>query len=268
MKKIMTLAAIFAAVAMTFSACNKEEKPSGNNGGNNTENNGGENNGGENNGGENNGGGEYASPITIDGSFADWDALDASKVAVATCDPETVNFGLKVLKAYADEVFLNIYVELDPDIVVCRCSDVPCEHAEEPGNPLDIFFSTSKEQGGYNAFSDLCVEYFVQGTLFEAGEFTSWTGGMYMWTGEVHGDGWNWAEALSDVMATGAGSGDKYEIAIMMDVLGGVMDLGDKFYLGAVIEQGWDIAGVLPNAAVTDENTSGKGEMLEVTINK
>ena len=36
MKKIMTLAAMFAAVAMTFSACNKEQKPD----------NGGENNGG------------------------------------------------------------------------------------------------------------------------------------------------------------------------------------------------------------------------------
>ena len=64
MKKFMTLAAIFAAVMMSFTACEDTttptpdqgtEQPDENNGG---ENNGGENNGGENNGGENNGGEE------------------------------------------------------------------------------------------------------------------------------------------------------------------------------------------------------------------
>ena len=275
MKKIMTLAAIFAAVMMGFSACQPEDQPSTpgteETPGTNEETPGEETPGtNEETPGTNEetpGEDEYVSPITIDGNFEDWDAIDPAKLAVATNNSET-NGALKVLKVYADESILNVYVELDPDFVTCRCSEAPCEHFEEPGNPLDLFFSTSKDAGGYNAFSDMCVEYFVQGTLFENGEFTSWDGGMYMWIGEVHAEGWSWEEVLPSIGAQGAGSGDKYELAIMMEMIGGVMDLTGDLYLGAVLEQGWDIAGCLPNAPVTDTDNTGKAEMLKVIINK
>ena len=109
MKKIMTLAAMFAAVAMTFSACNKEQKPDngGNEGGNNTEQtcpDCGENpcvcep--------------EYEAPITIDGDFSDWDSVNA---AVAYCDPEAKYTALSTFKCYADDVYVFVYFEFVED---------------------------------------------------------------------------------------------------------------------------------------------------------
>lgn len=257
MKKIMTLAAIFAAVMMGITSCNPddtkpEQKPDTEQGG---ENNGGENNGGENNGGEE---AEYESPITIDGTFDDWAAIDASKLAVATNYSETKG-GLKVMKVYADEVFINVYVEFDFDFVADRGNSA---------NPFSLYLCTDKERGGYNMWSDLCIEYMIQGTIFQDDAFVSWDGGMYMWTGEVHGEGWNWGEALSSVAGQGAGADNKYELCIMVETLAGVMEFGDKFWMGADVQQNWDSAGILPNAAVTDENPTGDAEMLEVTFVK
>ena len=55
---------------------------------------------------------EYVAPITIDGDFADWAKLDASKVAVTTCNPDSKLLALKTVKAYADEQFIFLYVEV------------------------------------------------------------------------------------------------------------------------------------------------------------
>ncbi len=254
MKKIMTLAAMFAAVMMGVSSCNPDDtkpqdKPD-------TEQ-GGENNGDENNGEE---GDEYVCPITIDGDFADWDAL--TNAVTATCDAENITkAGLKSLKAYADQYFLNVYVEIDHDII----SDT----TPEIGNVLMLAFSSSTDKGGYNAWSDLCVEYMAYADIYTttAGEYASWNGALYLWTGELHAEGWSWDTAVEDLMANGAGSGDKYEISIMMDVLGQVMDLDGKILLGAIMQQTWNAAGVLPNAAPTEENANGTAPMLEVPIN-
>ena len=249
MKKIMTLAAMFAAVMVGFSACTPEDQPTDKPGTEQTP-------GGEETPGEEEQ--EYVSPVTIDGEFADWDALDASKVAVATNNSET-HGGLKVMKVYADEVFINVYVEFDWEFVADRGNSA---------NPFSLYLCTDKERGGYNMWTDLCIEYMIQGTIFQDDAFVSWDGGMYMWTGEPHGEGWNWGEALSSVGGQGAGAGEKYELCIMVETLAGVMEFGDKFWIGADVQQNWDSAGVLPNAPVTDEDTSGKGEMLEVTFVK
>lgn len=246
MKKIMTLAAIFAAVAMTFSACNKEQKPD--NGGNNT----------ENNGGEENQEPEYVNPIAIDGNFEDWDAL--TNAVSATCAADHSKPALKTLKAYADEYFLNVYVEWDEE-------NVPT-YAEDGGNPLMLCFCGNPDNGGYDAFSDLCVEYMCFTQPVDAtGAFKNWTDAVYAWVGDLHAAGWAWDVALEDLQATGMGSGNKYEIAIMMDVLKSIMDLDGKILLGAMQQVAWNSQGVLPNAEVSEENPTGTAPMLEVPIN-
>lgn len=263
MKKIMNLAAIFAAVAMTIAACSKDETPAGNQGGNNTENGGGNT--------ENTCPDcgqdpcvcepEYEAPVTIDGNFADWDAL--TDATVATCIPDHVQSGLNVLKAYADEYYLYVMVEFDFDVITDR--------AEDNGNPLMLCFSTTHEStfGGYDAWSDCCIEYMTAPHIFTGvdGTYKPYNGdGLYMWTGEAGQPGWSWESVLENTEAEGAGSDNKYELAIMMDVLTTYMEFDGKILLGAMIQQGWGKQGVLPHAEVTEENTAGAAPMMEVPI--
>ena len=255
MKKIMTLAAMFAAVMMGVSSCNPDDtkpqdKPD-------TEQ-GGENNGDENNGEE---GGEYVAPITIDGNFDDWAAL--ADATVAECIPDHVQSGLNVLRAYADEFYLYVQVEFDFDVIADR--------AEDNGNPLMLCFSTTHEStfGGYDAWSDCCIEFMTAPHIFTGtdGVYKSYTGdALYMWTGEVGAAGWSWESVLEDHMSVGAGSDNKYEIAMLMDVLGSYMEFDGKILLGAMIQQGWGKQGVLPHAEVTEENPAGTSPMMEVPI--
>ena len=264
MKKIMTLAAIFAAVMMGVTSCNPddtkpEQKPdveTPDNGGEETPDNGGEET--PDNGGEQTPEDEYVSPITIDGDFADWDNLEG--VVVCKSDPDATKQGLLEMRVYADEVFMNVLLEFNPDIVT--------ERTAATENPVSLWLSTSKDAGGYNMWSDLCIEYMLQGWCFNGDSYDTWTAGMYMWAGEVHAEGWTWESVLEDVAAESAGAGDKIEIRMMMDLLAGVMEFGDVFYIGADVQQAWDAVGQLPNAAITEENMSGAAEMLEVKIVK
>ena len=93
MKKFMTIAAMFAAVMVSFSSCKKDDKPQGGN----TEvtcpdcgeamddctc-------------------GEFESAIKIDGDFADWAAVTP---VTATCNPDAKWTALTTLKVYTDEM--------------------------------------------------------------------------------------------------------------------------------------------------------------------
>ena len=263
MKKIMTLAAIFAAVMMGFSACQPEDQPStpgtedtpGTNEetpGTNEETPGtNEETPGTNE--ETPGEEEYTSPIVLDGEFADWDNLEG--VVVCKSNPESTKQGLKEMRVYADEVFLNVMLEFDFEVVEERTADTQ--------NPVSLYLSTSKDAGGYNTWDDLCIEYMLQGWCFNGDAYDTWTSGMYMWAGEVHGEGWNWESVLEDVAAESAGAGAKIEIRIMMDLLAGVMEFGDVFYIGSEVQQAWDAVGLLPNAAAGEATA-----MLEVAIVK
>ena len=97
MKKFMTFAAMFAAVAMSFSACTKDN-------------------------GDDNGKTpetevcpdcgealedctceeEFVSAITVDGKFDDWAAITP---LTATCDPDAKYTALETLKVYTDEMY-------------------------------------------------------------------------------------------------------------------------------------------------------------------
>lgn len=252
MKKIMTLAAMFAAVAVSFSACTKDNGNQGTGNGNGNENTEP----------------EYEAPITVDGDFADWQTL-GDKAEIAVCPEDALKLGLKEFRAYADEVMLYVYVKFDLDVVTNR--DVPePEPGVESGNPLALFFSTSTEKGGYaNTWSDSCVEYHCASFIFNGTEqYENWDDALYMWTGELHGAGWSWDSALESLASTGAGTGDQYEIAIMMDVLTSVMELDGQILLGAMIQQGWNNAGALPCASPDpDNNPNGMAPMMVVPIN-
>lgn len=255
MKKFMTFAAIIAATMVSFSACEKTPATGGNDdqacadcGKNPCE------------------CVEYVSPITVDGQFDDWTAL-GSKAVVAVRPENAPKEGLKEMRAYADAEYLNVYVEFDFDVVTDR--EAPSD--EHGGNPFTLWFSSNKDNGGYDVWSDLCVEYHCAAYIFTGtdGVYSSWDDALYGWTGEVHASGWTWdTQALESLSAVGAGSSNKYEISIPMEVLSGVMEFDGKLYLGAMVQQGWGNGGALPCASMDpDTNPTGAAPMMEVPIN-
>ena len=195
--------------------------------------------------------------IYIDGDFADWDDTDPSVISVATNNNENRG-GLKVMKVYADMDFINLYLEFDWDYVTDR--------SEYNGNPLDIYLSSDQEKGGYDRWTDLCVEYILEGFIFNGAEYMSWNGDMFMWTGGLHEAGWDWEPVLGGIEGEGAGTDDKYEFRLPVETLKQEMDYDLEFWIGVTISQNWDAVGVLPNAACTEDDPWGRAEMLHVTV--
>ena len=270
MKKIMTLAAMFAAVAMTFSACNKEQKPD--------------------NGGENNGGtttetcpdcGEPlddctceelpAGAITIDGEYGDWDAL-GSKAVVANSNPDAPLKALKVMKAYADDLYLYVYFEYDTELVDMT-----------DWLPVHFYINSDGDAttGGYSdhhlgADCDIMLEGGIYGA--ENAGPVSYDCSLFNWEGENGADGWegwagpspdasnNWGADIIGGMSSSAGENGKCEIAILREMTN--VTFADTFYVGMDIQTNWESSGVLPNDAVSDENPNGRANKLAITIDK
>ena len=102
MKKMMTLAAMFAAVMVSFTACEK---------------NGNNNEGGNNNDDSEEPGIESNAAIQCDGEYSDWEGLEG--VVTATCPADDVAYEqFKTFKVYADEEFIHIFCEFDPEMTL------------------------------------------------------------------------------------------------------------------------------------------------------
>lgn len=248
MKKVFAFLAVAAAV-LTVS-CKKENNNNNNN--------------------NNQGGGEYVQPITIDGKFDDWAKLDATKISTATCDPEAVKNALKVVKVYADEVFVFVYFEWDKDQITFENG---VEHV-----PFHCYINGdgNATTGGYaDEFLDACSDALFEGFIYPDGVLGSYDPAVYKWYGEPNATGWAWNPGSEDEpvlpggsgVCMGAGIEGKYEFLITRELypLG---KLADKFSIGFDIQQGWETVGYLPNSHVTEDNPSGNANSLEVNTVK
>ena len=99
---MMTLAAMFAAVMVSFTACEK---------------NGNNNAGGNNNDDSDEPGIESNAAIQCDGEYSDWEGLEG--VVTATCPADDVAYEqFKTFKVYAGEEFIHIFCEFDPEMTL------------------------------------------------------------------------------------------------------------------------------------------------------
>ncbi|MBR6306376.1 MAG: hypothetical protein IKR38_06340 [Bacteroidales bacterium] len=260
MKKLFYFAAM-AAVLVSFAACEKGNKPGRNDD-------------------DDDDGPAYVNPIKIDGNFADWAALDASKVATATCATgRTDTDALKTLKVYCDEYYLSFYIEFDKNKV---------DPYSATALPFHIYLNSdnSAATGGYgDEFADADADWCLEASLLgwdASGTVQSWDPSAFKWWGEPGQDGWLWTEHSvnpnvpehSDAdqwgaikaggIAEGAGSvaDGKYEAQIDLSAL--PFTLADTFTIGADIQQNWSSIGWLPNAAQEESNPSGKAKKLVV----
>lgn len=245
MKKIFALMA-FAALVLV--ACNDKDNPK---------------KPGKDKGGDDE---EYVAPIKIDGDFADWAKLDASKVATATCAANAAHPALKVVKVYADEYFVFVYFEWDKDLIE---HEPDVEHV-----PFHVYINSDGDAatGGFaDQFTDACMDGMFEGFIYPDGAAVgSYSPGVYKWVGEPNGSGWDdcW-EDLGEIadLTAGAGIDGKYEMSISRDLYP-VGPWADNFSIGFDIQQDWDSIGILPNAEPTDENPSDHAASLQVVTVK
>lgn len=212
------------------------------------------------------GGDEYVAPVKIDGDFSDWAKLSAANIAEAKCDPEATKTALKLVKVYADAVYVFVYFEWDKDQIT---HEPDVEHV-----PFHCYINTDGDAstGGYgDEFSDAASEIMFEGFVYPDGaKVGSYEPGVYEWVGEVNGTGWeNCWNDLGEFngLTSGAGIEGKYEFQIARELL--PKKLADTFSIGFDLQQGWESVGVLPNTHVTDDNPGGLAPSLQVkTVKK
>ena len=207
---------------------------------------------------------EYVAPVKIDGDFSDWAKLPAANIAEAKCDPEATKTALKLVKVYADAVYVFVYFEWDKDQIT---HEPDVEHV-----PFHCYINTDGDAstGGYgDQFSDACSEIMFEGFVYPDGaKVGSYEPGVHEWTGDVNGTGWTWTDLGEfNGLCAGAGIEGKYEFQIARELM--PKKLADNFSIGFDIQQGWESVGILPNAHVTDDNPGGLAPSLQVkTVKK
>ena len=247
MKKFMTLAAMFAAVMVSFSSCNKEDKPQGGN----TVVTCPECGEAEEDCTCN----DFQAAIQIDGDFADWAAVTP---VTATCNPDAKWTALTTLKVYTDEMYIHVYFEFSEDEIVDRAWVPFHVYINADNNTEGCGDDQWIGQGGQ--------DFLMEGAVLAEDAFCSYNPGLFTYAGvDLTTVEWAWTDVLPDGsgIASGAGAGNKYELSIMKEMVPG-MELAETFGLGVDIQQSWNSVGVLPNTAIADDNANGAVPMLQV----
>ena len=249
MKKLMTFAAMFAAVSMMFSACD-EKDPQGNEPtpGPGTENEIPETN----------------SAIQIDGLYADWDAL--TDVQVATCPADDVLYEqFKTFKVYADEEFIHIFCEFEPENTLEFVPYFDLDNDPATGND-------SKWSGaGYEAKAEGSVfEEITTDDGSEQGAAHKWDPAFYHYTDsgteKVLDSG---MAVISSVPAPYKGSTWAFEASILREVVLEAYGIADatQFTLGMYqYDLDWACIGQLPCKTFAQKEAGELEPMLTVTL--
>ena len=258
--------ALMCAAMVAFIACNKNgtNPPVGPGGG------------GEGGGGED----EFVSKIDVtDNSDADWKNLPAAYVASCSCPEEAAMDALKGVAVYADQVYINILVEYDPEQIV-----------NTKWVPFHVYLNTdnSDETGGYgDQFLDPNANILLETAIIAEGEPNSYNPAVFKWWGPVGSNGWAWTEhweeegyyqdgdGLKWGAIVGEGelpigvsqklSGNRFEIQILRELIPATWN-ETEIGIGFDIQQNWSSVGVLPIGVPTDENPAGWAKKMQVKI--
>ena len=204
-----------------------------------------------------------ASSITIDGDFSDWAILQPGSYSKADGDPEATHPALTLCKVYATAEYIYVYFEYDKAAIT---------HAPDIESvPFHCYFNTdgNASTGGFSdCFSDACSDLLFEGYIYPDGaEIGSYDPVAYPWVGEDNGFGWWWGDDILPYGGACQGTGieGKYEFQIDRAVLAGIgFPVANDFSIGFSISQNWDVVGLLPNAAPTEDNPAGVVPSLPV----
>ena len=228
---------------------------------------------------------EYVKVLSAtDNTLADWESVPADKVVTVTCPENAAMLGLKSVKAYADEYYIFLQVEVNPDDVT-----------DLAWVPFHVYINTdgSDATGGFSdEFTDPNADVLLEGAVFGKEDAASLAGAaipyapaVFYWWGEVGGAGWEWADpsvehSSDDGWGAIVPEGDLQgttsqfvegviEIEIMRELVPTQAGWSDtEIGLGFDIQQNWQSVGVLPCVAATDDNPNGHAAKLTLKIDK
>ena len=210
-----------------------------------------------------------------DNSVEDWLAIPEEKLAKSDCPEDAAYLGLKGVAVYANELYINILIEYDPE-------EIP----DHTSVPFHVYINTdnSDETGGYgDQWTDANVDIMMEGFLYSAAE---WDGDTPLdegdicdydpvvvpWTGEVGGSGWGWGAALDPAapFVQSQHVGGKYvEFKMMRELIPTLVGWNEEeFGIGFDIQQSWESVGILPLISPEEGNTAGHTNKLQVKIYK
>ena len=218
---------------------------------------------------------EYVNPISVsDASLADWDALPAEYVATTTCAEGASMEGLKSVKVYADEMYINLLVEVNMEVVT-----------DLAWTPLHVYFNADNNAatGGFgDQWTTADVDVMLETVIYAEGAPYNYNPAVFKWWGADGENGWLWTdpevEGTSEngwgalvpegSMPIGASQvvDGKIEIQLLWELI--PANWADKFTVGFDVQQNWNSVGILPNAADAEDGTTVLAEKLEVTFNK
>ena len=219
---------------------------------------------------------EYVNPIDVtDGTAADWDKLDAKYVATTTHADGASMDGLKSVKVYADEMYINLLVEVNDEVVTVR-----------DWTPFHVYFNADNNAatGGFgDQWITADVDVMLETAIYADGAVNAYNPAVFKWWGADGESGWLWtnpevegtaengwgAEVPEGSMPIGtaqAVEGGKIEIQLMWELI--PANWAEKFTVGFDIQQSWNSVGILPNAADAEDGSEVLAEKLEVTFNK
>ena len=229
------------------------------------------------NGGEGEGEGtEYVNPISVtDGSAADWDALPAAFVATTTHVEGASMDGLKSVKVYADEMYINLLVEVNDDVVTVR-----------DWTPFHVYINADNNAatGGFgDQWTTADVDVMLETAIYADGAVNAYNPAVFKWWGADGESGWLWTdpenpgteengwgakvpEGSMPIGTSQSVEGGKIEIQLMWELI--PAKWADKFTVGFDIQQSWNSVGILPNAADAEDGSEVLAEKLEVTFKK
>ena len=214
---------------------------------------------------------KYEAPIKIDGDFADWAAIDESKMSIAKCNPKSGYMDLSLMKVYCDELYLYVYIEYD--FAKWVAGETPVTASK-----FDMVFNCDNDQstGGYSGTWDdtPCFDALVEGHFILGGNYEDYVPGIFKWDGEAQSPDWLWGDEdpASQFLkeAKFVPGEDKGAAELKFDLYQypwGYDSVKETFTLGAFIcTNGDDATGALPNKASDDSVTPNKH--LTVHMNK
>lgn len=225
----------------------------------------------------------FQSLISVtDGTLEDWKNLPTEYIASCTCPENASNNGLLSMKVYADETFINLAVEYNPEVVT-NLSLVPCH----------IFIDTDNSSmtgGASDLYTNGSIDLMLETTIFAEDNPYTYNPAVFWWWGKVGGEGWLWTDPnqeATEINCWGAiaceGSlpignsqlvGNTFEIQLQRELIPAPDNApwGNTFRIGVDIWQLWTNVGILPvNTAIPlqviiDKNKEGTITDLRHTL--
>ena len=218
---------------------------------------------------------EYVQIIKVDdNSLADWNNVPAEYLATTTHVEGASMDGLKSVKVYADELYINLLVEVNDEVVTDRAR-----------TPFHVYINADNNAatGGFgDQWITPDVDVMLETAIFAEGA-AQYNPAVFKWWGADGESGWLWTDPENPGTAdNGWGAlvpegsmpigvaqmvDGKIEIQLLWELIPANW-AGDKFTIGFDIQQEWNSVGILPNAADDETGSEVLAEKLEVTFNK